>query len=222
MSKIFKEKIRMEKISKLFGGLNMSWPRLLIFALIVGAYTGIVGIIPALEQTSFHDIYVTTEVWVIFAFIIATNCEKSWEAALKVFVFFLITQPLIFGIGVLSGTTSPDMAIFYYTTNWGPKTLFTLPGGFIAFYIKKQNWLGAIILGLGCALQVLMGCAYIGIFLQNPPFHLLTVLVCFGSAFVFTYCIQKDNKRRAVCAIIAVLATALVFAYVMSGRGFYF
>ena len=208
----------MEKLSKLFGGINMSWPRLIIFALVVGVYSGVVAIIPALEQTSFHDIDVTTEMWVIFAFIIATNCEKSWEAALKVFVFFLITQPIIFGIEVLAGL-DVDMAMYYYTTNWGPKTLFTLPGGFIAFYIKKQNWLGAIILGLGCALQGVMGVAYLEMLLRNPPYHLLTTIICFASIFVFTWCIQKDAKRRAVCLAMAVLASLLVFAYFMSGRG---
>ena len=196
----------------------MSWPRLLIFSVAVGVYAGIISIIPALEQTSFHDIDVSTEMWVIFAFIIATNCKKSWETALKVFVFFLITQPMIFGIEMLAGL-DVDMAMFYYTTNWGPKTLFTLPGGFIAFYIKKQNWLGAIILGLGCALQGIMAVAYFDMFIKNPPFHLLTIIVCVASIFVFTWCIQKDNKRRALCLVMACLASALVLAYFMSGNG---
>ena len=208
----------MQKLENLFGGLNMSWPRLIIFALITGIYAGVVSIIPALEQTSFHDIDVTTEIWVIFAFIIATNCEKSWEAALKVFVFFLITQPVIFGIEVLAGLNI-DMAMYYYTTNWGPKTLFTLPGGFIAFYIKKQNWLGAIILGLGCALQGIMAVCYFEMLVKNPPFHLLTFIICIGSIFVFTWCIQKDNKRRTLCLIMAVLASALVLSYFLSGNG---
>ena len=208
----------MEKLNKLFGGLNMSWPKVIVFALIVGAYSGIVSIIPALEQTSFHDIDVTTEMWVIFAFVIATNCEKSWEAALKIFVFFLITQPVIFAIEVLAGLNF-DMAMYYYTTNWGPKTLFTLPGGFIAFYIKKQNWIGAIILGLGCALQGVMGVCYLEMLVKNPPFHLLTCIICFGSIFAFAWGIQNDNKRRAVCLAIAILASLLVFAYFATGSG---
>lgn len=208
----------MEKLNKLFGDLNLSWSHLLIFSLIAGAYAGIVGIIPALEQTSFHDIDVSTEMWVIFAFIIATNCEKNWEAALKVFVFFLISQPLIFGIEVLAGLDI-DKAVYYYTTNWGPKTLFTLPGGFIAFYIKKQNWLGAIILGLGCALQGIMAVCYGEVLVKNPPFHLLTCIVCICSILVFTYAIQKDNKRRAVCVCIAVVASAMILAYLSTGQG---
>lgn len=208
----------MEKLNKLFGGVKMSWLRAVIFAVCVGLYTAIMNILPITEGTSFRDIAVTTEMWVIFAFIIATNCEKSWEAALKIFLFFVISQPVIFGIEVLSGL-NVDMAVYYYTTNWGPKTLFTLPGGFIAFYIKKQNLLGAIILGLGNALQAVMGCVYVMELFKNPPCHLLTVIVCFASIFVFTWCIQKDNKMRAVSLVIAVLATLAVLFYFLSGNG---
>ena len=207
-----------DKLDKLFGGLNMSWPRVLIFALCAGVYTGIIGIIPQLEPTSLHDICVTTEIWVVFAFVIATNCEKNWEAALKIFVFFVVSQPVIFGIEVIAGLDF-DMAMYYYTTNWGPKTLFTLPGGFIAFYIKKQNWLGAIILGLGCALQGILAVCYVDLLIKNPPFHLLTILLCIASIIVFTLFIQKENKHRICCLCIAGLATLLVIAYFLAHNG---
>ena len=84
------------KLHWLFGGINMAWPKVIVFAVVTGAYTGIVNLIPALHDTSLSSIAVTWEAWVLFALIVACNCKKAWESALKVFVFFLISQPLVY------------------------------------------------------------------------------------------------------------------------------
>ena len=204
---------------KLFGGLNLTWLKLLIFALLAGVYTAAVAIIPACEGTSFRDIAVSYEWWVIFAFIIATNCKTPLEAALKVFVFFAISQPIIFGIEVLCGIVSADMASFYYITNWGPKTLFTFPGGFIAFFIAKQNPLGAIVLGLGCAIEAVLGVFYLQEVVKNFPWHILTVIVCFASIAIMTFSIQRENKMRLLTFVTCTLGTVLVAVYFASGQG---
>lgn len=209
----------MKVFEKLFGGLKMGWPAVVLFGAIAGIYTGIMGSVPALAESSFHDIAVSYEWWVIFAFIIAANCKKSWESALKVFVFFLISQPLCFLTEVALGTLTSDLAIYYYRAIWGPATLFTLPGGFIAFYIGKQNALGCVILGLGNTIQAVMGLHYLGMFIATPPFHLLTTIVCFGSIIVMTLAIQKSAKNRILAFAVALVATTALFALVvMSGR----
>ncbi len=197
---------------KLFGGLNMSWPFVVLFGVAAGVYTGAMGSIPALAQTSFHDIAVNYEWWVIFAFVIAASCKKNWECALKIFAFFLISQPLVYLTEVLAGALAPDMALYYYRAIWGPATLFTLPGGFIAFYITKQNPLGAIILGLGCAIEGILGLHYFAQFASTPPFHVLSAVVCFAAIFVMTFAIQKTAKNRAIALAVAVLATIAVVA----------
>lgn len=114
----------------------MGWLAVILFAVVAGAYTGIVGSIPAAEGTSFKDIAISYEWWVIFAVVIASNCTKSWESALKIFVFFLISQPLCFIVEVVFGL-SVDQALYYYCSIWGPATLLALPGGFIA-YLHQQ------------------------------------------------------------------------------------
>ena len=91
----------------------MGWLAVILFAVVAGAYTGIVGFIPASEGTSFKDIAISYEWWVIFAVVIASNCTKSWESALKIFVFFLISQPLCFIVEVVFGL-SVDQALYYY------------------------------------------------------------------------------------------------------------
>ncbi len=206
-------------MSKLFGGLKMGWPGVIMFAIGAGLVTGILASIPATDGTSFRDISISYEWWVIFAFIIASNCRKNWESALKTFVFFLISQPLIFAVEVLLGAVVADMAWYYYSCIWGPATLFTLPGGFIAYYIQKQNAIGPIVLGLGCTLQLILGVSYTLKAVQTPPFHLLSALVCFASVAVMTFCIQKSTKNRVATFAIAVGVTVLlVVLLVLDGR----
>ena len=197
----------------------MSWLFVVAFGFIAGIITGIMGSIPAIAQTSFHDIAVSYEWWVIFAFIIAANCNKNWECALKTFVFFLISQPICYLAEVVAGSLTLDMAIYYYSAIWGPATLFTLPGGFVAFYINKQNVLGAMILGLGNTIQTLMGVHYFTELISNPPYHLLTTILCFASAIIMTIVIQKESKTRALTFVIMAVATVAIVALALfSGR----
>ncbi len=203
---------------KLFGGLNMSWLAVVLFAAVAGIYTGIVGSIPAVAETSLKDIAVSYEWWVIFAVIIASNCTKNWESALKIFVFFLISQPLCFVVEVMFGL-SADLALYYYCSIWGPATLLTLPGGFIAYYINKQNVFGSVILGLGNFILALFGVFYLAQVLKNPPYHLLSTIVCFASIFILTFQIQKDNRNRIVSLLVTVVVTIAVFVLAwMTGR----
>ncbi len=204
---------------RLFGDMPMTWPVVLIFGALAGIYAGTMNAIPALGNTSFHDISVTHEWWVIFAFIIASNCKKSWESALKVFVFFLVSQPLCYVAEVLGGAVSADMALYYYRAIWGPATLFTLPGGFIAYFITRQNPLGWVILGLGCTIQSLLGYHYLGVMIKTPPYHLLTVLVCYGSIFLMTWQMQRDTKGRVATLAVCVLATLAIVGFcIVDGR----
>ena len=206
-------------MQRLFGGLKMSWLTVVLFAVCTGVYTGIMGSIPLTDGTSFRDIAISLEWWVIFAFVIATNCGKVWESALKIFAFFVISQPLVYVLEVLVGHLDGNQAWYYYSSIWGPATLLTLPGGFIAFFIKKQNPLGCVVLGLGCALQALLGLSYVAQMLGNPPYHLLSAFVCFGSIALFIGGIQESKKRRAATACVAIVVVALLLvALQLNGR----
>ena len=201
-------------LKKLFGGLKMGWPAIIAFAVVIGVLVGAICSATFLDNTSLHDIAVTPEWWVIFAFIIASNSSKNWEAALKIFVFFLISQPLIYGTEVLLGHLTADMAMYYYTSIWGPITLLTLPGGFIAYYIQKQNVLGSIVLGLGCSLQLDLGLYYALEFLAAPPQHLLTTVVCFGSVAAFTLALQESTRNRIIVLATSVATCVLILGFV--------
>jgi hypothetical protein len=212
----------MANVKKLFGGVNMSWPVVIVFALVAGLYAGVVASIPALDGTSLRDIAITYEWWVIFAFVIASNCTSGLESAVKTFVFFLISQPLIYGVQVLAGTLDASMAWYYYSEIWGPATLFTFPGGFIAQRITRQDWLGVFILGLGNTIQALMCVSHGAQMLANPPFHLLSTIICLVSIFVMAFQIQHTDKRRAATLLVTLVAIAIILVLmVTTGRSLY-
>ena len=197
-------------MNKLYGNLKMSWPATLIFALVAGVYTGFILTVDKLYGTSFQDIGVNFEWWVIFAVIIVVNCDKWWEAALKCFIFFVISQPVVYAVEVLLGHLDMDMAIMYYKSYWLWVTFLTLPGGAIAYLCKNQNLLGAIILGLGNTIQAVMGAHYISELMANPPYHLLSAIVSFGSIFVMSFYIQKNKVYSLVSAIMPLVLMAIL------------
>ena len=63
----------MNKLKKIFGGINLTWKRLIIFAIIAGIYTAIMAILPITDNTSFKDITINFEVWILFGIIIIMN-----------------------------------------------------------------------------------------------------------------------------------------------------
>lgn len=206
-------------LERLFGGLKMKWGGVLLFALLAGVYTGAVMLVPALKETSFQDIGISYEWWVVFAVIVAVNCRKCTGAAAKCFVFFLVSQPVVYLVQVLAGTLSFDLAKSFYLNTWLPMTVLTLPGGLIAFFSKKQNMLGAAVLGLGNTIEAVMGAAYAVSAYADFPHHLLSALFSFASIVVMSLCIQKKAKCRAAALLIpVVLAGALIVLLKLSGR----
>ena len=127
----------MKKIlKKLFGGLNITWPKLIIFSIIMGIYTALMAMcVP--DGNSFHDIAVTPEWWVLPAIIIIVNSKKPLEAALKTFVFFLISQPIVYLIQV--PFSQLGWGLFNYYPFWFNITIATFPGAFIGWFIKKRQ-----------------------------------------------------------------------------------
>ena len=87
-------------LKKLFGGINLTWPKLIISAIVAGILTAVIAMIPELHYTSFNAITVTFEVWILFGIIIIMNSKSNIDSALKCFVFFLISQPLVYLIQV--------------------------------------------------------------------------------------------------------------------------
>lgn len=76
--------------------INLTWKKLIIFAVVAGVYTAIMAILPFTKETSFRDIAIMFEWWIFFGIIIITNSKSPLDSGLKCFVFFLISQPLVY------------------------------------------------------------------------------------------------------------------------------
>ena len=130
-------------MKKLFGQINLNWPKVIILAIFVGVYTAVMAMIPAAKDTSFTDLAVTMEVWVLFGVFIIMNSKSAIDSALKCFVFFLISQPLIYLVQDVVNHSS--LFVTYYKF-WFMITVLTLPMGFVGYYMKKDKWWGLLIL----------------------------------------------------------------------------
>jgi len=204
-----------------FYSIKMSWLKVIIFSVLIGVYTGLIMLVPSLKNTSFQDIGISYEWWVVFAVLIVTNCEKSYEAMLKCFAFFLISQPLVYITEVLLGSLSFSLAKTYYLTIWLPATLLTIPGGFIAYFCKKQNPLGAVVLGLGNTIESVFGVYYIKEAITDFPYHLLSGIYCFCFIALMSLCIMKKAKYRIISVVIPVILTLLLIVFAkVTGRTF--
>ena len=197
-------------LQKIFGGINLTWPRTIIFAIIMGIYTALMALLVP-DGNSFHDIAVTLEWWVLPAIFVIVNCKKPLEAALKVFVFFLISQPLVYLIQV--PFNDMGWGLFSYYPYWFKITLLTFPAGFIGWYMKKDAWYSGFILSAMTILLACTGVSYIHSFTETFPNHLITTIYCFAIIPIFLFGIFRKWQPRLVASLVTIIATA-IFAVV--------
>ena len=183
----------MQAIQKLFGGIRIPWKFLLPFAVIIGVYTGMVLTVPAFEDTSIRDIGVGFEWWIFFAMVIISNSETPKESAIKTFIFFLISQPIVFlvqpnGIGLLQ----------QYYFDWFIYTLFTFPMAWVGWYTSKEKLYAPCIL------------SFVLIYLTNhvisyvKQHHVFSAVFCIVLFIVLILAIMKNRKLRIIATILGI------------------
>lgn len=190
-------------MKKIFGGINLTWKKLIIFSIVSGIYTAIMALIPITVDTSFRDIAVHLEWWILFGVIIILNSKSCKESALKCFVFFLISQPLVYLIQV--PFSSMGFGLFKYYKYWLVWTLCTLPMGFIGYYINKKNVLSMLILLPMLFLLAYIGLGYFTAMMDNFPHHLLSFVSCFLIIILIIFNVFDKSKLRAISLVIVLL-----------------
>ncbi|MBR6402274.1 MAG: hypothetical protein IKS48_02690 [Eubacterium sp.] len=194
-------------LEKVFGGIKLSWMKLIIFAVIAGVYTAVMALIPALKYTSFSTITTTFEVWVLIGILIIMNSKSNVDSALKCFVFFLISQPLVYLIQV--PFSDMGWGLFGYYGYWFIWTILCLPMGFIGYFMKKDKWWGFIIL-----LPMLFFLAssynrYLKYFIFYCPKYILIVVFCVLAMIICPLGIFKNKKICFVGVIISCVLIAI-------------
>lgn len=208
-------------MKKLFGGIDLTWKKLIIFAVIAGLYTGFMAYLPAAKDTSFADISITFEWWVLFGIIIIVNSKSPLDSALKCFIFFLISQPLVYLVQV--PFNAYGWGIFRYYPAWFRWTLLTFPMGYIGWYMKKDQWWSLLIL---VPMLLFVGFHYTG-FLRYCysffPYRLLSTLFCAVTMLIYPWYIFRNEKIRKTGVIIsaALIALLTVYTFTAGKKTFY-
>lgn len=196
---------------KLFGGIEMSWVKVIIFAIASAVVTTIFLTVPIFKNTSFQEMGVSYEAWILFAIIIMTNCKKPLESGLKTFVFFLISQPLIYLFQV--PFSSMGWGLFGYYYFWFILTLLTFPMALAGWYLKKRNWLSLLILSPMLVLLTMYGEGYLIKAITNFPDHILAAIFCFAQIALYLYAFFDGVLKRVVglLPVVATIAVMLIF-----------
>ena len=195
----------------------MTWPRVLLLALVTAVWTAAMAAIPLFNDTSFEDISVTLEWWFLFAVFIIVNCKVWWEASLKCFVFFLVSQPLIYLFQV---PFSPQgWGLFGYYLYWFIFTLLTLPGAAVAYQLKRKNWLSVAVLCVATGYLVIQSAMYFHSASLRFPRHLLSAVFCLALAVFFVLVLLDDKKQRiaALAIPLIVFAAAMIWNFFPGG-----
>lgn len=191
-------------LNKLFFNIDMTWKKVIIFAIACAVFSALTLIIPFTIHSSLSNIGTYLESWILFALIIIMNCKKPLEAGLKTFVFFLISQPLIYLLQVPFSFLG--WKIFMYYPMWGIITVLTFPGAMIAFYVKKDNILSSLILSIATCYLAFQGVYFLNETINRFPHNILSAIYCFVLIIVFAFSLLKQKKNRYICLLISGLA----------------
>ena len=200
-------------MKKRFGSINLTWPKLIVWAVLAGVYTAVMAILPAAKDTSFADISISFECWVLFGILIIVNSKTPLDSALKCFVFFLISQPLVYLVQV--PFSALGWQLFRYYPTWFVWTLLTFPMGYVGWYMRKEKWWSLLIL---VPMLLFVGSHAFG-FLQEArsffPNHLLSALFCIVTVLAYPLLIFRSKRLRltgfGISLAIVLAVTVLAF-----------
>ena len=83
-------------MKKLFGGIDLTWKMVIISAIVIGVSVGLLNSVPFLYDTTITDIATYFDFWIFCGIFIIMNSKFNKDSALKCFIYFLISQPLIY------------------------------------------------------------------------------------------------------------------------------
>ena len=195
-------------MKKIFGGINLTWPKLIIMAIILGVYTAIMAMLPIAKDTSFSDLTVSFEVWIFLGIFIIMNSKSPKDSALKCFIFFLISQPLVY---LVQDIINHSNLFNTYYRFWFLLTIACIPMGFIGYYMKKDKWWGLLILIPMLLLTGEMCAGYLSDTMFSFPRHLLTTIFCMGALIIYPLAIFNNKKIRITGVVISGLLIISIF-----------
>lgn len=204
----------MKYLKKLFGGIRMNWLRVILFAVGSAVWSALLLLLPVdLDVAGMGS---TFPWWILFAIIIISNCEKPLEAACKTFVFFLISQPLIY---IFQAPFSElGLGLLQYYPPWFFLTLLTFPGAWLGWHVRKKGILSGVILSPMIYMCAMCGCEYLRFGCRVFPRDILSLasgIFCIAECALLLAFVLSERKQRiaaVLCAAVLMFGTAWVYA----------
>lgn len=207
----------MKLLNRVFFETKMTWLRVVFYSVAIAVLTTIPLVLSEKllgnQNNSFCAPGQTFEFWILAAMFIILNCDKPVEAGLKTSVFFLISQPLIYLMQVPFSWQGWDL--FNYYPLWFYWTVATLPGGMIAWFAKKGNWLSVPIISVATLfLSFYLVTELPSVFGKFPEYFLKFIFIIF-EILVLVLLTLKDIKKRVVAfgLVLAVIAGTLFYLH---------
>ena len=183
-------------MKKVFGGINLTWKMLVLLAIIIGVLVGLLNSVPFLYNTTITDIATYFDFWIFCGIFIIMNAKSNKDSALKCFLFFLISQPLIYLVEVPFSSLGWD--IFRYYKYWFVWTIFTIPMGYIGYYIKKNKWYGLLILAPILILLSTGVATSLSDLIYAFPRHLVNFLFVVITLIIYPLALFDDKRIKYV------------------------
>ena len=208
----------MKILRKLFGGLELTWPKLIIWAVIMGVLVGGLMLIPVSDQSSVKDIGTNFEWWILFGIIIVANSKSPVDSAAKAFVFFLISQPLIYLVQV--PFASLGWELFGYYKYWFYWTLATIPMGAVGHFVKRGDVISSVILAPMTVFLTEHMLGYGRSAVLDFPHHLASAVFCAVFIVISILGIARTKNAKIVFWLIEAAAViVLVVIVIVRGGG---
>ena len=195
-------------MKKLFGGLNLTWPKLIVSSIILGISVGLLNSVPLLKDTTITDIATYFDFWILCGIIIIMNSKSNKDSALKCFIFFLISQPLIYLAEVPFNPLG--WQLFGYYKYWFIWTIFCIPMGYLGYYLKRDKWYSVLLLlGVLFLSMVNIGLPIKGL-VYAFPHHLIYILIIFLASITYPLAIFNNKKNKYISLSIIVIALLVI------------
>ena len=198
-------------LSKIIKPKEFTYRCVLWLAIACGVITGLLLDvellkIEAIKDNSFFNMGICFEFWVFVTMIIVSRTQKPLEAACKVFLFFLISQPLVYLVKV--PFDSRGWGVFVDYKGWFIWTLLTFPGAFVAWFTNKKNNLGIVIFMVAILFLSYEFAQHFATLITNFPFQ---IIACAFILFqMVCYVMSFNGRRRAVFGALTALSVIAI------------
>lgn len=206
-------------LKKLIKKEKLTYQNIIWFAVVCGVLTGLIldvelYKIPSIANNSLFNIGICFEFWIFATMIIITRTNRPLEAACKVFVFFLISQPLVYLVKV--PVDPRGWGVFVDYTGWFIWTLLTFPGALIAWYTNKKNNLSIAIFMVAILFLSYEFAQHFYVLMTDFPFQLLACTFILYQ--IAEYILSFKGKRRIVFGTLSCMSVITITVLFLLSR----